>query len=158
MGGTKYGKYILYKTKKNDLHLEGTFPGIGVMNIDETVIKGGFYFACTWFTGAIPEKEAFKPHCHDFDEYIGMLSGSTEDPFNLNAEVEFWFDDEKHIITRSCIIFAPEGIWHGPIIIRRLDKPILCLSTAPTHKFGLHVNHDPKWSHLLDPPEKVIID
>jgi hypothetical protein len=154
MPETKYGKYIVYKTEVSPMHARGTFPGTQVMNVNDTVIKGAFYFECAWFTGTTSDSDAYKPHCHDFDEHIGMFGSNAEDPFDLCGEVEFWFDDEKHIITRSCVIFIPKGIWHTPIIIRRLDRPILFMSTAPSLKYTQSVNRDPKWSHLKDHPEE----
>jgi hypothetical protein len=157
MAESKYGKYIIYQTEASAKHAPGSFPGTPVMNVNSEVIKGGFYFECIWFTGTVSESDAFKPHYHDFDEYIGMFGSNADDPFNLCAEVEFWFDDEKHTLTRSCVIFVPKGVWHTPIIIKSLDRPMFCLSTAPTLTYGQHVNRDPKWSHLKDPPESEVV-
>ena len=157
MPETKYGKNIIYQTEASAKHALGTFPGTPIMNVNDSVFKGGFYFECIWFTGTVSESDAFKPHYHDFDEYIGMFGSNAEDPFNLNAEVEFWFDDEKHTLTRSCLIFVPKGVWHTPIIVNRLDRPIFMLSTAPTLNYGQHVSRDPKWSHLKDPPESEVV-
>lgn len=153
MPETKYGKYFIYQSKASDKHALGTFPGTPVMNINETVIKDGFYFECIWFTGNVSEKDAFKPHYHDFDEYIGFFGSDAEDAFNLNAEVEFWYNDEKHLITRSCIVYIPKGIQHTPIMVSKLKKPIFCLSTGPSRTYGQHVSNDPRWRHLKDPPE-----
>jgi hypothetical protein len=159
MAQTKYGKYIIYQTKASPLHPPGSFPGTPLVNVSDSVIKGGFYFECAWFTGPTSESDAYKPHRHDCDEYIGMFGSNPEDWFDLGAEVEFWFDDENHIITKSCLIFVPKGIWHTPIIIRKLDRPIFCLSTAPVLKYTQHINRDPKWSHLKDPPgSEVVLD
>ena len=147
----KYSKYFVFETKSSPLHPQGGFPGIPLMRIDDRYMKGAFYFECIWLTGPIPESEACKPHSHDCDEYVGFFGSNIEDPFNLNAEVEFWFDDEKHIITRNCIVYIPTGMWHTPIIINKIERPIFCLSTSPTVKYSQRINQDPKWSHLKDP-------
>ncbi len=116
-------------------------------------MKGAFYFECIWLTGPIPESQAFKPHSHDFIEYVGFLGSDPAEPSNLHAEIEFWFDDEKHIITRSCTVYVPEGVWHTPIIVPRLDRPVFCFSASPSTKYAQNVNRDPRWSHLPDPLE-----
>ena len=64
---------------------------------------------------------------------------------------EFWFEDEKHLITNSCAIYIPKGIWHAPLIYRRIDRPIFVFSTAPVPKYTQYINRDPKWNHLKDP-------
>ena len=153
----KYGKYILYSTQTSPLHPPGSFPGTPLMNVTDKDIKGGFYFECAWFTGTISDNEVYKPHYHDFDEYIGMFGSNPEDWFNLCGEVELWLDDEKHIITKTCLVFVPKGLWHTPIIVRKLNRPMLFTSTAPVLEYTQHINHDPKWSHLKDPPGKKII-
>ena len=153
MTDTKYDKYFVHETKASPLHPEGGFPWIPLMRVDDRFMKGAFYFECIWLTGPIPESKAYKPHSHDCDEYVGFFSGSVDDPFNLDAEVEFWFDDEKHVFTKNCLIFIPAGIWHSPVIINRMKRPIFCLSTSPTTKYTQKVNRDPRWSHLEDPPE-----
>jgi hypothetical protein len=158
MSETRYGKYITYKTEVSPMPDHGTFPAIQVVKVNDTVIKGAFYFECVWFTRTISKNEALKPHRHDFDEHIGIFGSNAEDPFNLCGEVEFWFDDEKHIIIKSCAVFIPKGVWHTPILINRLDRPIIMISTAPTLTYGQHVNHDPKWSYLKDPPESEVLD
>lgn len=150
MTETKYGNNIIYQTEASQRHLPGTFPGTPVFNIDETVIKGGFYYECVWMYGPVGEDMAGKPHCHDFDEYIGFLGSDAKDPFNLNAEIEMWLGDEAHIITRSCVVHIPKGLYHTPVFVRKIDKPILCFSTAPVTKYEQEVSKDPKWSHLHD--------
>lgn len=157
MVGKKYEKYIIYKTEDSPLHPPGTFPGIPMMNITDDTLKGAFYFECAWFTGVVTEKEAHKPHRHDFDEILGIFGSNPKDFRNLYGEVEYWFDDEKYTITRSCAIFIPKGTWHAPIFIWKIDTPILFMSTAPVADYTTHVNPDPKWSHLKDPPGKEIL-
>lgn len=153
MTAMKYDKYFVHETKSSPLHPQGSFPGIPLMRIDDRFMKGAFYFECIWITGPIPESKAFKPHSHDCDEYVGFFGSNLEDPFNLYAEIEFWFDDEKHVLTKNCLVFIPSGVWHTPIIINKVERPIFCLSTSPTVKYTQKVNRDPKWSHLEDPPE-----
>jgi len=49
----------------------------------------------------------------------------------LGGEVELWLGDEKHILTESCVVFAPAGIAHCPVYFRRVDRPIWFFATGP---------------------------
>ena len=151
MAESKYDKYFMHETPSSALHPGGGFPGIPLIWVNNSPIEGAFYFECIWQTGPVPK--GFKPHSHDCDEYVGFFGSNIEDPFNLNAEVQFWMNDEKHVFTKNCLVFVPAGVWHGPIIVNNVTKPIFCLSTSPTKKYTQIVNRDPKWAHLEDPPE-----
>jgi len=59
--------------------------------------------------------------------------------------VEFWLEDEKYLLTKSCLIFAPRGLRHCPLRVTRADRPILFLAFSTTTKYvkdaviqGLH--------------------
>ena len=147
----KYDKYFIHKTESSPLHPEGCFPGIPLMCIDDRYLKDAFYFECIWITGPIQEKEASKPHRHNFDEYVGFFGSNTKDPLNLNAEIQFWFEDEKHIITNNCVVYIPSNKWHNPIIIEKIEIPIFCLSMSQNAKYTQEVSQDPRWSHLRAP-------
>jgi hypothetical protein len=149
----KYDKYFIFETPSSPSHPKGSVPWVPLMRIDSKVMPGAFYFECVWTVSPISEKMAYKPHSHDSDEYVGFFGTNLEDPTNLNAEVEFYFDDEKHIFTKNCVIFIPAGIWHSPVIVNRIERPVFCFSTSPTTNYTQTVNRDPRWAHLPDPPE-----
>jgi len=69
-------------------------------------------------------------HSHDTDEIIGFFGSDPQDPYDLGGEVEFWLEDEQHMITRSSLIFVPRGMKHCPLLIRRVDRPIFHFSTV----------------------------
>ena len=56
---------------------------------------------------------------------------------NLGGEVEFWIEDEKHMITRSCLIFIPGGMKHCPLLLTRVDRPIFHFSTVTSGEYVL---------------------
>jgi oxalate decarboxylase/phosphoglucose isomerase-like protein (cupin superfamily) len=37
---------------------------------------------------------------------------------------------EKHIITKTCLIFVPRGIIHSPVTLNRIDTPIFMFEAA----------------------------
>jgi quercetin dioxygenase-like cupin family protein len=96
-----------------------------VMWVDNEVVPGAFYTECVWFLpGMESGKATVEPHHHSFNEVVAFFGTNTEDLHNLNGEVEFWLEDEKIVMTRNFLVFVPAGMKHGPLIIRRVDRPI----------------------------------
>lgn len=97
-----------------------------LLGIYDEILKGAFFAGCEiiWgLTGNGPVNiEA--THTHDFDEIIGFGGTNRNYPRELGGEIEIWLGDEKHIITKTCLIFIPKGVKHCPIIFRRVDTPI----------------------------------
>ncbi len=138
MATTKYGKYIITKPKA-DLKLpsyrrEGrdiaTAQRTPMVYLDDEVIKGAFYVECVWFWEG-SDKSEVEAHTHPFDEVITFFGSNPDDPHDLCGEVELWLEDEKHILTKSCLVFVPKGMKHCPLIIRRVDRPIFHFTAGP---------------------------
>lgn len=143
MKDSKYGKYIVY----NDIMppSEGAPPpppdgvrtGASVLYVDDTILRGAFYFSCALIWKASDRGSPPNAHSHyDYDEYIGFVGSNPDDPKDLCGEVEVWLGDEKHVINKSCAIFIPKGLKHCPVYFRRVDKPIFYFSTAPSTSYG----------------------
>ncbi len=139
MAKTKYGKYIITAPKANFWDEEGAKkdgPDVitPVVYLDDNVLKGAFYVECNWFWKA----NQFSPptHTHDFDEVLTFFGTNPEDPHDLCGEVELWLDDEKHILTKSCVVFIPRGLKHCPMLIRRADRPIFHFSAGVSGKYA----------------------
>jgi hypothetical protein len=142
---SKYGKYIVTKLKENIQEAPWTPKGIRparkgkggrLLWLDSEVVPGAFYIETEWSiphkTGQNQIKETVtQAHTHDFDEVLCMFGTNMDDPYDLGGEVEFWLGDEKHVITKSCIIFIPKGLKHCPLITKRIDRPI----------FGFTIGH-----------------
>ena len=97
-----------------------------LLGIQDSIVKGSFFAGCEWLwnlTGAGPVNIELA-HTHDFDEIIGLIGSEKNQPRNLGGEVEFWMDDEKHVITNTCLIFIPRGVKHCPLIFRKIETPI----------------------------------
>ena len=131
MAETKYGKYIITGAK-SDLNLpsyrrDAAEIAAGdhtrLIVLDDEVIKGACYVECVWYWKG-SEKSIVEAHTHPFDEVIAFLGTNREDPQDLCGEVEIWLEDERHILTKSFLVFVPKGMKHCPLIIRRVDRPI----------------------------------
>jgi hypothetical protein len=44
-------------------------------------------------------------------------------------------EDEKHILTRTSLIFVPARMKHCPLILRRVDRPIFHFTTVPGGRY-----------------------
>ena len=100
--------------------------------LDGDVIPGAFYYES--FMAIKPTIEGSyndPPHVHpEWDEVIGIYSTNPKDTENLGGEVHLTIDDELQVITRSCAIFIPKGLQHGPLVIKKVTTPILLVTTG----------------------------
>lgn len=134
--GGKYGKYIIAELKAN-LPFPQPPPDIPpdaskmtrLLWLDEEVAEGAFYMECVWF-GEGTGLGGPEPHRHDFDEVLGFIGTNPQDPKDLGAEVELWLDDEKHTLTKSCLVFIPKGLKHCPMRLRGIKRPVFHFSSG----------------------------
>jgi hypothetical protein len=105
-----------------------------ILWLEDFVIKGAPSIIVSWYWKAT-EKEGSPAHTHDFDEVIGFIGSDPENPNDLCGEVEFWLEDEKYMLTKSCLIFAPKGLRHCPLRVIRADRPILFLAFSVSNKY-----------------------
>lgn len=142
MSESKYGKYILTQQilpkKLQEMMADPKNKGRGtrILYLDDKIIPGAFYLSSGWWLKPSASENETPPHSHDFDEVIAFFGSNPEDPLDLGGEVEFWLNGEKHLIQKSCLVFVPKGLVHCPLIVRRVDRPILHFSTAPANSYS----------------------
>jgi len=105
-----------------------------ILWLEDFVIKGAPSIICSWYWKAT-DKEGTPSHVHDFDEVIGFFGSDPQNPHDLGGEVEFWMEDEKYMLKKSCLIFAPKGLRHCPLRVIRVDRPIFFLAVSTTSKY-----------------------
>ncbi len=105
-----------------------------VIFMDSNSVPGSFYAEYIVINEA---SEGTPPeHSHDDADEILMFFGSDmERPHDLCGEVELWIDGEKYMLTESAMIFVPRGVKHCPLYCRRVEKPIIMVSTAPAQYY-----------------------
>ena len=138
----KYDKYFITEQKpKEAIPWEPVFNKDElqqVLYLDNTVLKEAFYVETAWFFPGLVNRDessdTIKPHSHDYNEVQAVFGMDPEHPYDLGGELEFWMGDEKHIVTKSCLIFIPKGTRHGPIYWRRIDRPIFHFVCGTTPK------------------------
>ena len=140
MSDSKYGKYIVTELKPPDFSKEYSAEyakwATRILYLDENVVDGAFQMNCSWYRKA-GNTQMTEGHVHDTDEVIGFFGSDPENPHDLGGEVEFWIEDEKHIITKSCLIFVPKGMKHCPLLLNRVDRPIFHFSTLTRGMYTL---------------------
>jgi hypothetical protein len=148
MAKTEYDKYIISEYRPPAVEASWSPPNIGgvskgkggrIFFLDESIIPGAFYMECVWVmprpANAPPPPEGKRTgteaHTHDYDEVIAFIGTNHDDPYDLGAEVEFWLGDEKHTITRSCLVYIPAGLKHSPLTFKKVERPVFHFSTGP---------------------------
>jgi hypothetical protein len=113
-----------------------------VLSLDSDIIKNAFYMETAWFLpGDWPRKTGSRKdrtigaHAHDYDEVVAWVGTDPDDRYNLNGEIEFWIDGRQNILTKSFLAFVPAGVEHGPINIRRIDKPMFHFTAGMGKKY-----------------------
>ena len=133
MAESKYGKYIVEELKipPEKQAIADTYKQYAtrILWMDDAVVEGAFHMNTAWYLKASTTVESTS-HAHDTDEIIGFFGNNPEDPYDLGGEIELWLEDEKHILTRSCMVFVPSGMKHCPLVLRRVDRPIFHFTTV----------------------------
>jgi quercetin dioxygenase-like cupin family protein len=142
----KYSKYIVtdYLSKEQILSRGRTpderKPGVpfanGLLWVDEKIIQGAFYLELVMLEpGAKSTGVWVKPHIHEYDEIIGFVGTNVKKPHDLGGEVELWLDDEKHTLSKTCLVFIPKGLRHCPLVIVKVDTPIVQFSVMTGRQY-----------------------
>jgi hypothetical protein len=59
---------------------------------------------------------------------LSVLSAPTRRTRRSWGEVQFYIGDDYVSVTKSCLVYIPRGIAHSPILVPRLDRPIIHFS------------------------------
>ena len=142
----KFDKYFITETPPNPLHPQtrnkvSDFPWrnlpISVNGELDGTLPGAFWIEpnIVMRTNEGGPETGTKPHVHDFDEYLLFMSFNPDDTENLGGEVELWMEEEKHIFTKTTLVFIPRGLYHCPLYIRKVDRPFGFIAIANTSKY-----------------------
>ena len=134
----KTDKYIKIQTLQPSHHPELTGDPI---HLDGTVKDFGnrefkFVYECITKPGEMVTKH----HKHDFDQYLNFFGGDPTNMLELNGEVELILSEdginlERHIITQAVSIYIPAGLYHCPLIFRKVTKPFLFVEVQFTREY-----------------------
>jgi mannose-6-phosphate isomerase-like protein (cupin superfamily) len=139
-GEKKYARYIIDKTPEPPSYPRPADPkahgGSNVIYINnglDGAMPNATFLEATLITKPL-HPGPFRQHAHSFDEYVTFIGTNIEKPFDLDGVAEFWIEDEKYILTKSCTIFVPKGVFHCPFVFHEVNSPIVFIaSAAATH-------------------------
>ncbi len=122
MAETKYGKYFLSGVNQQDPE-----RGIALAYLDASIIEGsplGRFMMMTPKETSYPMSDT---HQHEYGELLIHLGTNPDDPMDLGAEVELCMGEEKekHIITKSTVVYIPPNFVHAPWQIKKVYRPML---------------------------------
>jgi len=130
---SKYGKYIMKEphaawTSMDPLPKTPMPPSIRVnAKMFETINCDFAFVGMT--KPSDPAQEGHPSHTHDCDEYLFFLGSNPENILDFGAEVELTLgagkDKEVHTITSTSVIYVPKGLTHLPMVIKKVNRPIL---------------------------------
>ncbi len=134
----KYQKYILTKLMLpedvQDRQAEYAKRATRILWLEDFIMKGAPSIICSWYWKAT-QRESTPSHVHDFNEVIGFFGSDPKNPHDLGGEVEFWMENEKYLLTKSCLIFIPKGTRHCPLRVIKVDRPIFFLAVSTTTRY-----------------------
>jgi hypothetical protein len=126
MAELQTAKYLKQLFQRTSHHPEIKFP-IPQLASDETHGNMGFNTYYEHITSAFTH--ASKAHVHDFPQFLIYL-GERENMMEIDAEIEINLsldgkNFEKHFINKATSLYIPPGLWHGPIIYHKVNKPFM---------------------------------
>ena len=145
MAETKYGKYFT-TYEGEQYHPLGPI----VSRLDDTVVKGSYFYFMHWVfpTPDLDMPVGHPPHIHKDAELIFHIGTNPDDPTDLGAEVEFYMgpEMERHVITKSTVVYIPPNFIHCPWKPIRTDRPWIFLEVnqGPMHTEKLYPQVLPK--------------
>ncbi len=137
MPKSKYSQYVVTELKTPPFSAEtvaryNTFAR-RILWVDKNVVPGAFQMNCSWYLKRLEKGPA--AHTHDVGEIIGFFSNDFTRPYDLGGEVEIWLEGEKHIITKSALVFIPAEMNHCPLNLNRVDRPIFHFSVVTAGEY-----------------------
>jgi hypothetical protein len=130
MAESKYGKYLatipFFKTPAGPLFSMGAKEMGG--------LKLHVIYACGYNTGITGMSH--KPHVHKYDEAVFFIGTDPMHLDELGAEVEISIGElgkeEKQTFDKPTVLIAPAGLYHCPIVTKRIDRPYVCMAVSLT--------------------------
>ena len=110
-----------------------------------------------WFYGPDDPKKA--AHSHNIGEVVAYFGSDWEHPDDLGGQVTIYMNGEKHVFTKSFMMYAPVGIAHCPYTIDRADRPFyhtafpvghfIKSERFPEMPVDAEVSADPKYNYCF---------
>ena len=137
MAEQKTAKYVRTLASRPAHHKEVTSP-IPFLDSDETFGNLGFH--TYWQTITKPFTMVPDSHKHDFPQYLIFLGTNPNDIVDLGGVIEMTLSEdgktmEKHVITKATTVYIPAGLYHCPLVFKKVTRPILTSDLYFSNKY-----------------------
>ena len=137
-------KYIKTNTTRPSRHATVTAP---IPFLKSTEDYGNLKFHMSWKCITQSYTDEHETHWHDFNQFLVFLGGDPNNMLELGGQVELTLGEdgknlEKHVFTQFTTVFIRAGLYHGPLIFKKVDKPFIFYNFALTEKYSKKSLHD----------------
>jgi hypothetical protein len=132
----KHGEYIMELKTGMSIYKQVVAPQIGVSGGRDL---NGANFSLGWSFLTQPFLMVAEAHKHDFDQIIFFMGGNPENVADFDAEVEMYFGENKSksVITYPACVYMPSGLMHGPLNIKKVNKPFMFIDITLSPGFSI---------------------
>ena len=117
--GVDYEKYVVRKPA----HGHGAC-GLIVMDKD-LVREADHHIELGWMRRTADGDVHGAEAVHDRNEIIFHIGGDVNNPLDLGGEVVFVMGGQSLASAKTCGLWVPKGVEHGPFTLKRLEKPYI---------------------------------
>jgi hypothetical protein len=127
MAALKTAKYVREAPAVKSLRPKEVPSAIPTITSDENYGNLGFHMYTQMVKAACTI--AAEPHKHDFTQYLFFFGGDADDLINLGGVIEMSLGEdvktmEKHVITKATTLYIPAGLYHCPLVFKKVTRPI----------------------------------
>jgi hypothetical protein len=102
--------------------VRGRPPAMTLLN--NNLVPGSHTYVETGWVIAMPEPAThIHEHVHNYDEIVIHMGGDPNNQEDLGGEVVFYVDGQPLTINKTCAVFVPRGVKHGPITWKKFVRP-----------------------------------
>jgi hypothetical protein len=130
----KYDKYVI----SGPLPGQTMGSGANIAMVDNDLFTGSHQYHVHWAFESplnIPGMKTWEdmghgPHEHKTPEVVIHIGTNKDEPMDLGGEVWFYLgpEMEKHVITKSCLVYLPAGFIHSPWVIKKVTRPFVIVT------------------------------
>jgi hypothetical protein len=94
-------------------------------------------FIMNWSYLTEPFVMVEESHSHDFEQVLCFIGGDPTNIHEFGGEIWFYFGEEKekHVITTPSYICVPKNVVHAPLIVKKINKPVMYMDFPLVGKY-----------------------
>jgi hypothetical protein len=121
MSSINYFSHI-YNCKPADLRAKPVDAVVPITCLDGSAVEGTIYYQAQWLAKPLEQSGLVK---HDSDKLMVFLGSDPANHEDLGAEVELWLENDKLVLTETCVVFVPSGVAHGRMVVKSVRRPVI---------------------------------